>query len=265
MSRADSLNERFVKKRRKVIIMAISTNSIIHYTNSYKALTSILKEGFRIKYCLECLKLHDNASSAAHPMVSFCDIPLSDSTQHFAAYGRFGIGLSKAWAIAKGVNPVIYIDHNSLFAKCINELILERRKNDSNLTAKQKSEILRIKSYAKNYSGLLKRKSVNNPNYRFYDEREWRLVPGEDTISNTNFSISRSNYEKDKDKYNDKLKEFRIMFEPTDISYIIVKDTYQIPLMTNFLRSTYSNKCTADELDVLFSKICSTEQIINDY
>lgn len=245
--------------------MAISTNSIIHYTNSYKALTSILKEGFRIRYCLERLKLHDNVSAAAHPMVSFCDIPLSGSTQHFAVYGRYGIGLSKAWAIANGVNPVIYIDHNSLFAKCIQEFILERRKSDSNLTAKQKDEILRIKSYAKNYSGLLKRKSINNPEYRFYDEREWRLVPGKDTISDTLFSVNSSSYKKNKDKYNAKLAGDRIMFAPTDISYIIVKNTTQIPQMTNFLRSTYSKKCTADELDVLFSKICSTEQIIDDY
>jgi len=245
--------------------MAISTNSIIHYTSSYKALISILKEGFRIQYCLERLKLHRETSTAAHPMVSFCDIPLSDSTQHFAAYGRYGIGLSKEWAIANGVNPVIYIDQKSLFAKCIQEFIHERGKKGTNLTAKQKGEILRIKSYAKNYSGLLKRKSINNPEYRFYDEREWRLVPGKETISNTNFSVGASHYRKDKDKYNAKLAQYRIKFSPTDISYIIVKNTNQIPKMINFLRSTYNKKCTADELDVLFSKICSTEQIIADY
>lgn len=88
--------------------MAISTNSIIHYTSSYKALTGVLKEGFRIKYCLEKLNLGDNYQNAAHPMVSFCDIPLSDSKQHFAAYDQYGIGLSKSWAIENGINPVIY-------------------------------------------------------------------------------------------------------------------------------------------------------------
>ena len=231
--------------------MAISTNSIIHYTSSYKALASILKEGFRIRYCLERLKLHDDLSSAAHPMVSFCDIPLSDSTQHFAAYGRYGIGLSKTWAIANGVNPVIYIDHNSLFAKCIQELILERRKGSSNLTAKQKDEILRIKSYAKNYAGLLKRKSINNPEYRFYDEREWRLVPGKETIPDAHFSISSNFYKKNKDKYNAKLAGYRINFSLSDISYIIVKDTTQIPniiiverpcLLTNMTGNTLTHK-----------------------
>jgi hypothetical protein len=245
--------------------MAISTNSIIHYTSSYSVLTSILKEGFRVKYCAEILELRDTSSRAAHPMISFCDIPLSDSTQHFAAYGRYGIGLSKAWAVANGVNPVIYVDKNSLFALCIQELILERRKTNTNLTKKQKNEILRIKSYAKNYSGTLKRKSINKANYRFYDEREWRLVPGKEILKGATFSVSIADYEKSKDAYNQKLSRTRIKFKPKDISYIILKETAQIPAMTNFLRSTYSSSCTADELDILLSKICSTEQIIDDY
>jgi len=245
--------------------MAISTNSIIHYTSSFRVLTSILKEGFRVKYCTEILELRNTNSKAAHPMISFCDIPLSDSTQHFAAYGRYGIGLSKAWAIANGVNPVIYIDKNSLFALCIQELILERRKADTNLKKKQQNEILQIKSYAKNYSGPLKRKSINKANYRFYDEREWRLVPSNDILKSAPFSVSSDIYEKRKDEHNQKLSRIRIKFKPKDVSYIILKDTAQIPAMTNFLRSTYSGSCTADELDILLSKICSTEQIIDDY
>ncbi|CAJ1799084.1 hypothetical protein OPFLODJI_01329 [Aeromonas hydrophila] len=245
--------------------MAISTNSIIHYTGSYKALTSILEEGFKVKYCLEKLYLHDEVSNAAHPMVSFCDIPLSDSTQHFSAYGKYGIGLSKEWAIKNGVNPVIYIDRNSLFAKSIEGLIKERRRDDSNLTEQQKGEILRIKSYAKNYSGELTRKNVKKNDYKFYDEREWRLVPGAEDLNNTSFSISASYYKRDKDKQNEKLANIRISFDAQDISYIIVKDTSQILSMVNFLRTTYSSRCTADELDILLTKICSTEQIMQDY
>ncbi|MDH4563693.1 abortive infection system antitoxin AbiGi family protein [Pseudomonas sp. BN411] len=245
--------------------MAISTNSIIHYTSTYKALIGILKEGFRVKYCLERLALSENASNAAHPMVSFCDIPLSDSKQHFSAYGKYGVGLSKTWAIENGVNPVIYIDHNSLFAKSIESLIVERRRSDTNLTKEQRAEILRIKSYAKNYSGPLKRKSLDSPDYRFYDEREWRLVPSSDIIGDASFSVTSAAYMEDKDKYNSRVSHCRVKFSASDISYIIVKDTEEIPRVINFLRSVYSSKCTADELDVLFSKICSTQQIIDDY
>ena len=246
--------------------MTISTNSIIHYTNRFDSITSILQEGFRIKYCAEVLKLgSNNFSKAAHPMISFCDIPLSDSKQHFSAYGRYGIGLSKAWGMKKGVNPVIYIDENSLIAKSIYNLIKARRKNDTNLTEKQKREILKIKSYAKNYSGSLKKGKINNQNYKFYDEREWRLVPNTNTLNGAKFSISLSAYQNNKEKYNDKLKNCRVFFDVEDVSYIILDKTSQIHKMIKFLKDTYEDRCTSKELDILFSKICSTEQIVSDY
>jgi hypothetical protein len=246
--------------------MAISTNSIIHYTDSLDTIKSILKEGFRIKYCAEELKLGKKGESkAAHPMVSFCDIPLSDSKQHFDAYGKYGIGLSKQWAIKNGINPVIYIDKNSLIADSIYELIKERRKDDSNLTQKQKREILQIKSYAKNYSGPLKRRNVDTQNYKFYDEREWRLIPGKETINNEKFSVALKYYTKNKSKYNNKIENCRLTFEASDISYIIVEKTSEIHGIIKFLRNEFSEKCSANELDILFSKICSTEQIIADY
>jgi hypothetical protein len=245
--------------------MAISTNSIIHYTDSLSILELILKEGFKIKYCIEKLKLADGNSNAAHPMISFCDIPLSNSNQHFDAYGKYGIGLTKDWAVKNGVNPVLYIDHNSLFAKSLYELIKERRKANTNLTREQDLQILQIKAYAKNYSGHLKRKSVDNPNYKYYDEREWRLIPDEDLINNAPFSLDLSTFEKSKTKYNKDIENCRIMFESKDISYIIVRDTNEIPKIINFLRTEYSDRCTAKELDILFSKICSTQQIIADY
>lgn len=245
--------------------MSISTNSIIHYTASFSTLKSILKEGFRLKYCLEKLYIGTTSSVAAHPMISFCDIPLSDSTQHFAAYGFYGMGLSKKWAVQNGVNPVIYIDKDSLFAACIADLIIERRNDSTNLTEKQKDDILRIKSYAKNYAGPLKRRSTNSKDYRFYDEREWRLIPDDNILNENSFSISGKYYEAEKDVWNKRLSSIRIKFTTKDISYIIVKKIDEIPKMTNFLHSTYSGLVTADELNILLSKICSTEKIIADY
>lgn len=246
--------------------MAISTNSIIHYTDSLDVLKLILNEGFKIKYCAESLRLGSNkGSDAAHPMISFCDIPLSNSMQHFDAYGKYGIGLSKEWAVKNGVNPVLYIDHNSLFAESLYELLKQRRDKNTNLTVEQKKLILQIKAYAKNYSGPLKRKAVDIPNYRFYDEREWRLVPSPEDINDASFSISLSTYKKDKEKYNSMIADCRIKFEPKDISYVIVEKTEEIPDLINFLRNEYRRRCTAEELDILFSKICSTEQIKADY
>ncbi len=246
--------------------MPISTNSIIHYTDELQKLESILKEGFAIKYCAEKLFIKkDSGSQAAHPMVSFCDIPLSQSYKHFAAYGRYGIGLSKEWANQQGINPVLYLEKESLITQTIGKLLADRRSSKSDLTEEQKMNILQIKSFVKNYSGPLKRKEINDPNYRFYDEREWRLVPTKETLGDANFSINLENYQKDKDGYNSKINSLRFNFLPEDISYIIVDRTSEINNIINLLRVEYSAKCSAQKLDILFSKIVSTEQIISDY
>lgn len=246
--------------------MAISTNSIIHYTDTIDKLESILKEGLSIKYCDETLIMEEDTKSfAAHPMISFCDIPLSHSYRHFDAYGRYGIGLSKKWAKKFGINPVLYLDKDSSISKTIATFIKERRTKGTNLNVAQKNNILRIKCFSKNYSGHLKRKLVDEKNYRFYDEREWRLVPESNELNGASFSINSSDYKKDKDSYNSKISDIRYSFEAADISYIIVDKTIEIPDVINTLRAAYSSKCTAQELDILFSKICSTEQIIGDY
>lgn len=144
-------------------------------------------------------------------------------------------------------------------------MIKERRKKDTNLTDKQKKEILQIKSYAKNYTGPLKKNNIDKKDYRFYDEREWRLIPGSSILRKAVFSINLNAYEADKDKYNNNIKDCRIKFKAGDISYIIVDKTFEIPEIINYLRNNYADNCTAKELDILFSKICSTEQIIADY
>lgn len=247
--------------------MAISTNSIIHYTKSFDILSLILKEGFKIKYCAEVLRLGETGSSqAAHPMISFCDIPLSNSSQHFDAYGRYGIGLTKEWAVKNGVNPVLYIDKDSLIAKSIYFLIKERRKSDTNLNKVQKREILQIKSYAKNYKGILKRDGeTDKKDYIFYNEREWRLIPSKDEINNKPFSISLKKYYNNKEVYNSSLNDYRYKFDIQDISYIIVEKTNEIPAMVKVLRDIHNHKVSGNDLDILLSKICSTEQILTDY
>jgi hypothetical protein len=246
--------------------MAISTNSIIHYTDHINKLIGILKDGFYIKYCSEELEIeNDMGSSAAHPMISFCDIPLSHSSNHFDAYGRYGIGLSKDWANSMGINPVLYLEAKSSICKTIGKLLEQRRDPLTTLTEEQKLQILRIKCFSKNYSGPLKRKKVNESNYRFYDEREWRLVPEKDKLDGANFSIALSNYKRNKGKYNEKLKNLKFKFKPKDISYIIVAKTNEIPSIIKLLQTEYKNRCSAQELNILFSKICSTQQIKDDY
>jgi hypothetical protein len=70
-------------------------------------IAGFLKNDFRPHYCLEDFNVifpgepEDNLSLAI-PMVSFCDIPLSQSQQHLDTYGGYGIGLTKEWAKEMG-------------------------------------------------------------------------------------------------------------------------------------------------------------------
>jgi hypothetical protein len=240
--------------------MAISTNSIIHYTNDLDTLEAILREGFKITYCNEKLQLGKGISNSAHPMVSFCDIPLSSAKPHSDTYGEYGIGLTKQWAFRKKINPVLYIDRNSAIAESILGLIKSKTHID---------KIQRIKSYTKNYLGQLTRKNVETPEYRFYDEREWRFVPEKEDKEfekcKSAISVETKLYLENKDKYNEQIGSYRVKFNHDDISYIIVRSTSEISVIINFLRNEYRSKCTAEDLDMLFSKVCSIDQIKADY
>jgi Putative abortive phage resistance protein AbiGi, antitoxin len=46
-------------------------------------------------------------------IVCFCDLPLSNLSEHLNFYGNYGIGLTKEWGIGKGINPVIYLSQAS--------------------------------------------------------------------------------------------------------------------------------------------------------
>lgn len=246
--------------------MALSTDSIIHYTDSFEKLTSIIKDGFKIKYCTETLLTKtNNSSTSAHPMISFCDIPLSDSHRHFGLYGFYGIGLSKNWAKQMGINPVLYIEEQSNIGESIKNAFNAFKTIEGANAEDVKEMIIQTKCFTKNYCGPLKRGDINTKDYKFYDEREWRFVPTRKDIGNKSRSIGLAKFKADKEKYNNDLSSFLFKFSIQDISYIIVKKTEEIPEVIEFLRNTFHKTKTGGDLDILLSKVCSTEQIIQDY
>lgn len=98
--------------------MGLSSNSIIHFTNSSEALKGILRNNFRITYCKETIQLDKQTVTFHVPMVSFCDIPLFEIKNHIDSYGNYGLGLTKEWAIKNKLNPVIYIYGTKFFFIC---------------------------------------------------------------------------------------------------------------------------------------------------
>ena len=83
--------------------MAVSSNTLFHFTRDYDTLTKILKGmSFWPRYCQE----FGWNSGFAVPMTCFCDIPLSQIKNHIDTYGSYGIGMSKEFAIKNEINPI---------------------------------------------------------------------------------------------------------------------------------------------------------------
>ena len=163
--------------------MPLSSNSLIHLTKRPESLIGILTDNFKIYFCQENILTREGSFNAAIPMVSFCDIPLSEIKNHICNYGRYGIGLRKNWAIEKGLNPVLYIEKES-------DLGADLRISGKSMLSGAKwgdlsqneYTILNLFRYTKNYQGRLTRKGKNIDDYRYSDEREWRYVPTDKEI-----------------------------------------------------------------------------------
>ena len=196
--------------------MAISTNSIIHYTSSIEKLKGIIAEGFQLKYCAEDIILkNDKSFSGAFPMICFCDIPLSSAKKHLASYGYYGLGLTKKWASQNNLNPVIYIDSSSDIGQILHglsEIVKKPLKPEEKYNFEFLTDFLKICSYLKNYEGPLIRGEKSEDNYRFYDEREWRYVPQKNILKDAN-AVSINKYIEDKEKYNNMIKHVKLESE----------------------------------------------------
>jgi hypothetical protein len=243
--------------------MAVSTNSIIHYTDKLDSLLGIISEGFKVRFCSELMQSPKWRIDALVPMISFCDIPFSSFQDHVQAYGSYGIGLSKDWAYNNGINPVLYMSKgssiNNTYLNYMAETISKKTKADLKAMDFMKKLIV----YAKNYQADLERKNVKIPDYRFYNEREWRFIL--QVHNRKSIQPVFSPKPGDKETLNESISDIRIDFDVKHITYIIVKTIDEIEVAINSIRSSYNDRCTNKQLDILLTKIISVEQIRNDF
>ena len=197
---------------------------IIHATASMKALKGILSSlSLRLSYSEEdfCIGLK-KISSAAHPMVCFCEHNISEIDTKTITYGRYGIAFSTSWALKKRIIPVLYIDDNSLAAKGLATL-LKARQNKENLKKLPKNlrlPIIEIKCFTKNVRGYNSHFKIDD--FCFKNENEWRYVPRKSDINGNLISQNLSTYKKKKDYYNKKLLPYPLKFKVSDIEMIFV-------------------------------------------
>lgn len=255
----------------------ISANTLFHFTNSIENLQNILTNNFSPRYCLEYFDYVDKFEEyLALPMVCFCDIPLSQTTEHIDKYGSYAIGLKKEWAIQNAITPVLYLHNESQTRKIINSASNKLLKLDKletvikrHVSARGTMDAFGLFFFCKKYKGNMWRNGKLKKDITFYNEREWRYIPDSDVLLKINpgLFISKKEYDDfDKRKsHNESLSFIKINFTPNDIKYVIIKKESERLKITKMINKIKGSLYSTDELKVLSSKIISVEQIKEDF
>lgn len=248
--------------------MALSSNSLFHFTEDKSALLGILADNFRLGWCKESYETEALAPDFYVPMVSFCDIPLSQIKRHIGSYGPYGIGLTKSWAIRNGLNPVIYMQSESMLNSCMKKgmaYVVKEDPAESDEATNAVYALANFLGYVKPYEGELTRKGVTQQNYRYSDEREWRYVP---TSTYDNLYITGAeDVGKEELLSHDEasfIESFRLHFDPNDIKYIIIRDDSEIREFMRHLDEVKGGKYSSHDLARLSTRFLTVEQIEQD-
>jgi len=78
---------------------------LFNFTRKHDALRGILRDTFRLSMAREIVESKGANKEFAVQMVSFCNLRLSELPVHMKKYGRYGIRMSKEWAMRQGLNP----------------------------------------------------------------------------------------------------------------------------------------------------------------
>lgn len=269
----------------------LSSATLFHFTRSLETLRKILGGGFKPFYSSEDLTMFGVSECPGIPLVSFCDIPLSQAKRHVADYGRYAIGLKKKWGMTRNISPVHYIYEGSMCARVIAEIYqsLPREAFYVDCTCMKFNTRTAMFFYGKPYRGQLRRKDtatgeiVDKGEVSFYDEREWRYVPFADqTIkgveegpADVRAMLSEREYAKSEmlDQASTSLhNHYRLKFGAEDARYLIVDNEAEIPELVDFIysvRGNYENSelgsCPLDEKKRLTTRVISMQQIEQDF
>ncbi len=235
------------------------------------SLLNILNSTFKISYAREKIIGKTQTREIGVPMVSFCDLRLSEISSHMSKYGNYGIGLTKDWANRNGLNPVLYISKYSPFTdgliSGLNGVHAHiRRFKSTDPLANDFSNIHNVYRYIKNYEAPLHKKGYKKiEKYRFADEREWRYVPPlEDKRVVPFVSQNQIRTAQQKSDLNRDIENVRLHFQPEDIRYLIVESENEISEIIQHFVTVKQNKFTPEVLNRLKSRILTFEQIQTD-
>lgn len=203
--------------------MAVSANTLFHFTDRKETLLSILREGFKPSYSVEDLSsiLPTGPIEEVYvPMVCFCDIPLSQISDHMGFYGEYGIGLrKKPWGLDQKITPVLYAAERSRTTELIRQVVLSVAELKLSPNEDLRQGLLAFCKYVKSYEGRTwNKRSKEMVDRLFYNEREWRYSPP-NVHALINPKDNQGRLEKEKEQLRNSAP---LTFRATDVKYVIV-------------------------------------------
>ena len=198
--------------------MGLSSDVIWHQTTK-EGFQKILKsKQILFSYSLEKFNLKKGYLGIAFPMISMCNLPLSEFSSYYNKYGGYTIGFSKEWGDRHSFTPVWYCNPSSDIWEKLNEHLMSNETDRFRLA-------LDLLAYLKHPEGPLPRRHYKS--YRFEDEREIRLFAKEDDLKEANYAkyLVESSYHMFKSEHKNKsILNIGVRFNVQDIRYLIVKD-----------------------------------------
>lgn len=237
--------------------MPISSRTLFHFMPEKEFLRMALEKGLWPRYNIERI----GARNLAIPMLSFCDIPLSQIKDHIGKYGCYGIGVTKKFARNHKITPVIYLEHKSKMLNKLENYLRNIIVNPSN-----SFRDIDFREFLLYYAKIYKGKGETGNIIKFYDEREWRFVP--EISEKVQMHVSDDEFSED-DKNNLSLltESCKIKLDAEDIEYIFVKDNSDIHDVVSWIDKVFSTVSKANKkvINLLKSRILTVKQIREDF
>lgn len=203
--------------------MGLSSNILWHQTNEDGFYEILKSKRLCYSYCLERIIPMFKLKPVAFPMISVSDYPFSEIGNNRWAYGNFCIGYNQKWGERVGFSPVCYCSYGSRSLQQLNNLLYEAIQTGSQ---KLFGLAMFLFSHMKFVEAPLKTKKQLFKKYRFFDEREWRVVP---YITETDKDgimpfLTEDGYKEYKENNEGRsLLKIGVDFQYDDIHYIIVE------------------------------------------
>lgn len=210
-------------------------------TRFYNALSN---KGFTLNYVDEDVRYLNipDLEHLAIAMICFCDIPTERSRilPHLGQYGRYGIGISKSWGVARGVQPVHYLSIGSPFCDDLREAY-DAASSICDICVPGSPEdtvsafLTTTLAYAKPTYEERDDHKYYRRGYSYEDECEWRFVPRNLPGLNPVFRCQSDDL---LDNYSHTLRmpeTFLLRFEYQDITDLILPPGSAVDEMVRFI------------------------------